>query len=116
MDNAREITAARLKSAREYLGLSQHEVAEKLQLPRSAISLIETGQRRVDVAELQALARLYERPIAYFTGEEEAPVLPSDVEILTRKAEKLSPEDRETLLRYTEFLLQQAAAKARDDK
>lgn len=114
MTNERDDIGARLKAAREYLGLSQQEVADQLQLPRSAISLIETGQRRLEAMELKAFAKLYQRPVAYFTGEQEAPILPSDVEVLTRKAEKLSPEDRETLLRYTEFLLQQAEAKNQD--
>lgn len=114
MTNERDDIAARLKSAREYLGLSQQEVADRLRLPRPAISLIESGQRRLEAVELKAFAKLYQRPVAYFTGEEKAPVLPNDVEILTRKVEKLSPEDRETLLRYTEFLLQQAKVKAQD--
>ena len=94
MTNERDNMAARLKAAREYLGLSQQEVADSLKLPRSAISLIETGQRRLEAVELKAFAKLYQRSVGYFTGEEGALVLPADVEILTRKVEKLSPEDR----------------------
>jgi DNA-binding XRE family transcriptional regulator len=43
--NERAALAARLKEAREYVGLSQEEVAQILQIPRSAISLIEKGER-----------------------------------------------------------------------
>jgi len=103
--------ATRLKDAREYLGLSQQEVADKTTLSRSAISLIESGQRGLEVGELKALASLFQRPVGYFTGEEKAPALPSDIEMLSRKVEKLSSDDRETLLKYTEFLLQQAKAR-----
>lgn len=106
--------ARKLRDAREYLGLSQQEVADSTGLPRSAISLIESGQRSVGAVELKAFAKLYQRPVTYFTGDEPAVVLPADVEILTRKAKNLSPEDRETLIRYTEFLLQQAAARSND--
>ena len=65
----RQDLARRLKEAREYLELSQDEVAGALKVPRSAISLIETGQRRVEALELQRLAEIYQRPIGYFTGK-----------------------------------------------
>jgi transcriptional regulator with XRE-family HTH domain len=108
----RQQIAARLKAAREYLGLSQQEVADAVHLPRSAISLVETGQRGVEAVELKAFAKVYKRPVTHFTGEDKAELQPRDVEILTKKAAKLSVEDRETLLRYTDFLLQQAESKS----
>jgi transcriptional regulator with XRE-family HTH domain len=113
--NERKKIGNRMKEAREYLGLSQQDVAIKLRLPRSAISQIENGQRGVETLELKALSRLYERPVTYFTGEEQAAVVPADVELLTRQVKRLSPEDRETLLRYAEFLVQKAASKDSDD-
>src|SRR5690348_8793076 len=98
--------AARLKEAREYLGLSQQDVAEKLQLPRTAISQIENGQRGVEALELKALAKVYQRPISFFTGEDPAVAASPEVDLLARQVKKLTPEDRETLLRYAEFLVQ----------
>jgi len=74
MSSDRESIAAKLREAREYLGLSQQEVADALKLSRSAVSLIETAQRGVDSTELKAMARLYQRPIGYFTGEEPQPL------------------------------------------
>lgn len=101
----RQLLGTRLKEAREYLELSQDEVAKALDLPRPAISLIETGQRKVDAIELKKLAKIYQRPIAYFTGEEGAPVpMPETVQHLARAASKLTDSDREELLRFAEFL------------
>lgn len=107
MSTERAVTAARLKEAREYLGLSQQDVADATNLSRSAISMIETGQRKVDAVELTALARLYQRSVAHFTGEEAA-ALPADVSMLARQAAQLSDKDRSELLRFTEFLMQRS--------
>lgn len=101
----RQDLARRLKEAREYLELSQDEVATVLNVPRSAISLIEAGQRRVEALELQRLAELYQRPIGYFTGENPEPAaLPDTVQHLARTAAKLTDRDREELQRFAEFL------------
>jgi len=94
-----------LRDAREYLELSQDEVAKKMNLPRTAISLIESGQRRVDALELKQFAQLYQRPVAYFTDEEPAAsAMPESVAHLARTASKLSDKDREELTRFAEFL------------
>lgn len=106
--------ATRLKEAREYLGLSQQEVSESTGVSRSAISLVETGQRKVSAQELKAFARVYQRPVGFFTGED-APALPEDVSMLARQASKLSEKDREELMRFTEFLIQRAQSENSDD-
>jgi len=114
MANERADIAARLKEAREYLGLSQQEVATALRLPRSAVSLIETGQRGVESLELSALAKLYQRPIGFFTGEKQTP-LASDVALLAKQVSKLSEQDRNELLRFSEFLMHRSQARSRND-
>jgi transcriptional regulator with XRE-family HTH domain len=113
MSDERAVTGARLKEAREYLGLSQQDVSDATKLSRSAVSLIETGQRRVDAVELTALARLYQRSVAYFTGEEEQ-VFPKDVNMLARQASQLSEKDRSELMRFTEFLMQRSQTSSDD--
>ena len=115
MSDQRAITAARLKEAREYLGLSQQDVSEAIDLSRSAISLIESGQRRLDAVELTALARLYQRPVTYFTGDEET-TLPEDISMLARQAAQLTDKDRSELMRFTEFLMQRSKTDSNDDK
>ena len=104
-DLERAEMARRLKEAREYLELAQDEVAKELGVPRTAISLMESGQRRVEALELQKLARLYQRPVGYFTGDEAAEIsLPPQVAHLARAASKLSSRDRDELARFADYL------------
>lgn len=101
----------RLREAREYLQLSQDEVARVLGIPRAAISLIESGQRKVDALELKKFAQTYQRPLSYFTGgEAKTSKLPTEVEHLARKAAQLSDKDRAELSRFAEFLQSRAAS------
>lgn len=105
----------RLREAREYLGLSQDEVAKAIGLTRSAVSLVESGQRKVDAIELKKFAAVYQRPVTDFTGEMEvASSLPTSVAHLARTANKLSEGDRAELLRFAEFLSAKSAQKQVD--
>lgn len=56
----------RLRAAREGAGLTQVEVAKRLRVPQSYVSKSESGERRVDVIELAAFARLYRRQVSFF--------------------------------------------------
>lgn len=102
--------AERLRDAREYLGFSQDQVAQYLGVSRSALSNIETDQRKVEATELKRLATLYKKPLTYFTGELDPPgdALPPDVEHIARKASKLTPKDRQELARFADFLRSRA--------
>src|SRR5207247_7699001 len=104
-DEDRRALGERLRVAREYLGCSQDQVATFLGVPRSALSLMETGQRKVDALELKKLAGLYKRPVGYFTGEEaEETSFGADVKHLARKVSELAPADRAELSRFADFL------------
>lgn len=94
-----------LREARKYIGLKQEEVATYLRIPRTALTDIENGQRRVEAIELTRLAKLYRQPVAYFTGEDEASAsLPVDVAHIARKVASLSQQDRDELGRFAEYL------------
>ena len=56
----------RLKTARVDAGLAQQEVADKLGKPQSYISKIESGERRLDVAEIKKFAVIYKKDISFF--------------------------------------------------
>ena len=56
----------RLKKARIAADLSQQAVADKLGKPQSYISKIESGERRLDVAEMKKFAVIYKKPADYF--------------------------------------------------
>src|SRR5215210_4566457 len=92
--------AERIAEARERAGVSQLEVAERLKLPRSAVSKMENGEQRIESLVLAAMARLYGVPVSSLladgdevkTAEDE---LPADA--LLRSAGNVAPEDREVL-------------------
>lgn len=54
----------RLRDARRKAGLTQLEAARALGKPQSFISKCESGERRVDVVELKAFAKVYGVPSA----------------------------------------------------
>jgi Zn-dependent peptidase ImmA (M78 family)/transcriptional regulator with XRE-family HTH domain len=61
----------RLQRARLAAGLSQAQVADSLEIPRSAVSLMEAGRRSVSSVELGRLVRLYGKPASAFLFEPE---------------------------------------------
>lgn len=58
----------RLRQARSEAGLTQAGVARALRKPQSFVSKCESGERRVDVIELEDFARLYRKPLTFFLG------------------------------------------------
>lgn len=113
----RQTLGDRLRVAREYVGMKQEEVARYLSIPRSALSNIEAGQRKVDALELTRLAKLYQRPVSWFTGEDVVAEdeFPAEVAHVARAAASLSSQDRQELARFADFLKSRAKAKAFGD-
>src|SRR6185436_14315357 len=58
----------RIAKAREFLGLTQAVVADKLGLARTTQVAIEQGRRPVSVEELYRYAEVLSRPLDYFLG------------------------------------------------
>ncbi len=58
----------RLREARQAAGLTQVGVAAKLRRPQSFVSKCESGERRIDVVELQEFAELYKKDLNFFVG------------------------------------------------
>src|SRR5688572_12307334 len=102
-DKRREI-GDRLRAAREYLQLTQEEASDAVGISRSALSLIESGRRKIDALELAAFAKLYGQSVDALSGNTESPPLPESVHALARAATELSPSDRDELLRFAKFL------------
>lgn len=59
----------KLKKARIEAGLKQEDVAKYMNLPISAISVMESGARKIDVFELMKLAEFYNKPVEWFFHE-----------------------------------------------
>ncbi len=57
---------AKLRAARKDAGLTQVEAARRLGKGQAFVSKSESGDRRVDVIELKAFAKLYRKPVSYF--------------------------------------------------
>jgi len=101
--------ARKLREAREYVNLSQQFVAAQTGIPRSAISDIERGTRRVESLELKRLAELYRMPIDFFLGTDPDPEAAGagedpQVAALTRAAEGLEESSKDEVLRFALFL------------
>lgn len=60
----------RLIKARRDAGYLQGEVARRLGKPHSFISKCELGERRLDIIELQRIAKIYGKSIGYFLGDD----------------------------------------------
>jgi transcriptional regulator with XRE-family HTH domain len=99
----------RLREVREYLNYSQQYVADHTGIPRSAISDIERGSRKVDSLELRKLSRLYRYRASYFLDESPDPAAADHtVQALARAMTGLTDRDQEEVLRFAEFLRYQS--------
>ena len=70
MTDPKKLFAAKLKELRLELGISQEELAERSNLHRTYISLIERAQRNVALENIYKLAKALEvPPSSLFTNE-----------------------------------------------
>ena len=95
----------RIRQARRDAGMSQGQLAESLSTTQSAISLYEAGQRSVGIDMLLNVARILNRPLHYFLGEDGAMlyVRESQIASMVDELEK-RPQDIPDLLAYWDFL------------
>jgi transcriptional regulator with XRE-family HTH domain len=100
-DQNKEHIGIRIKSAREERGLSQVDLAKALGFhSATAISLIESGDRKVTAGLLESLSDVLHRDINYFLGQKDRVV---DVQVALRADKDLSKEDKDAILRFIEL-------------
>jgi len=58
----------KLRQARLEAKLTQVEAGKRLKKPQAYISKIERGERGVDAVELAEFAKVYKKPMDYFTS------------------------------------------------
>jgi transcriptional regulator with XRE-family HTH domain len=93
--------AARIREAREYLGLSTAQAAERLRCAAMLLEAVEAGTADPGPEFLAKLGKLYMRPVEWFTGGWRFEPSPG----LLRMAEGVRhPGDREAVLDFAEFL------------
>lgn len=84
----------KLKRARKSIGLSQEQVARKLELARPTISKIENGERKINSVELTQFADLYRRSLSYFLE----PKKEEKALAYLLRAEKVTQKERKELI------------------
>lgn len=62
----------------------------------------------MDAVELMALAKLYQRPMAYLTDESYSISLEEQDPVRARKYAQLSENDQQELIKFAEFLAMRA--------
>lgn len=96
---------SRIRAARRDAGMSQGQLAQALSTTQSAISLYEAGQRSVGIDMLLNVARILNRPLHYFLGEDGDMLYVKDSDIAELISElEQHPEDLPDLLAYWHFL------------
>lgn len=96
----------KLREAREGAGLSQKQMAEMLGYESAtAISLLEAGDRKISVVDLEKISSLLHRDIKFFLGKEGEE---ATVQQALRADKDLSEEDRNALLHIVEMAKKKA--------
>jgi DNA-binding XRE family transcriptional regulator len=103
IEKLRQALAIRLKESRRNSGLSQDEAGAAVGLPRLAVTLIESGARKVEAVELAKFSNLYGKDVEWLLFD-----------IIKKNREKmqaletlmrgLSEDDLEHLERFVNFL------------
>jgi Zn-dependent peptidase ImmA (M78 family)/DNA-binding XRE family transcriptional regulator len=100
----------RIRQAREEASLAQDVVAQHLGLTRSAVSLIESGKRKVDSLELRSFSRLMGKSVAFFLDDEAATIEaaslddddPTQILFSANQVVDIS-QDRDQIYRFAQF-------------
>jgi transcriptional regulator with XRE-family HTH domain len=105
-ENLFVFVGSRIRELRELYngnkGLSQQNLAEKLDVAPNTISRWETATYHPTLEDLDKMARFFGVSILDFFPKEEAPK-EAKLSALLRTAQQLKPNDLEELQRYAEF-------------
>ena len=97
----------RIKEVREKAGMSQDALAQKMKLPRPAISQIESGTRKVSADELVSFSQLFHMPVDDLLNPGKGPEVSLQEEKM-KKAAKLQMRisvPQKNLQKFKEVLL-----------
>ena len=100
METNYEKIGLKLRKAREYMGLTQEQVANILNLGRDAILRIEKGTRKIDAEELKKLSQLYKISMNEIMEDKE---YTSNSQAFARGFEELSEKDKKEILDLIKF-------------
>lgn len=91
----------KIKMAREGANLSQLDLAKLLGFETAtAISLIESGERKVSAENIASLAKILHKDVKFFFGQDEGVL---DVKVALRADKDLNKEDQDAILRFIDL-------------
>lgn len=91
MDRFYKNLGAKIKKAREKLGLSQDELGKKLGIGRVAVSQIETGDRKISAEEISEFAKVFNIPTDILLN------IKKDIEVVFDKQEMKKKEAKQQI-------------------
>jgi transcriptional regulator with XRE-family HTH domain len=92
----------RIKELRKRDGLTQEDLAERMETGKSMISMLESGERRLNTDWINKLCNVFSvRPNEIFVSDLDYKEI-----ILSEKATQLGPDGLRQLDEYADFLLQ----------
>lgn len=101
LEDKNKLIGQKIKEARESAEMSQKQLADALGFESAtAISLIEAGERKSKIEDLEKMADFLHRDIKFFLGIEEKP----DIRFALRADKNLSKNEQEEILRFIDFV------------
>lgn len=95
------LIGSKIKEAREASRKPQQELAEVLGFESAtAISLIESGERKVKAEDLEKIADFFARDIGFFFGRDNTTV---DLKVVLTGDSDLDEDDRRAILHFIEL-------------
>ena len=99
----------RIRRIREDQGLSQEDLANRMDTSQSAVSQLEKGDRNPSYRTLRKLAEALGVPVSYLLGDSEGLELSPEEEAHFREYRGLSESTRQELRDYLHYLRQREA-------
>jgi transcriptional regulator with XRE-family HTH domain len=100
-EDKNKLIGQKIKEAREAAEKSQKELADALGFESAtAISLIESGERKAKIEDLVKMADFLHRDVKFFLGMEEK----TDIRFALRADKDLSATDQKQILRFIDFV------------
>ena len=102
-DETYKYIGGKIKEAREAEGMSQKQLAEKTGFESAtAISLIESGERKVSIEILEKVAKVLQHDINFFMGDHKLPS--TNIRYALRADKKLSGDDQKEIMQFIDFV------------
>jgi transcriptional regulator with XRE-family HTH domain len=114
--NIAEVIGNRIKATRDKIGMSQKELAEKVNVSPSAINQFEKGEKKPSSEVLARITNKLGVSADYLLGasDEEKMFLSGNVVAAFRDFKGLSKKDRDIVLSHIEFLKSKAMDKEKE--